>query len=102
MGMYVFPPPAPGMQTPQKQELIDHVKITDWQRFGLELKIDDRTLNLIDRDPALPRIQDKLREVFRILLDEMDKDLTWVDVVEALKVIKEKRLARDIEKDFCQ
>ena len=91
-----------GMQTPQRQELIDNVKITDWQRFGLELKVDDRTLNQIDRDPALSRLQDKLREVFRILLDEMDEDLTWLAVVEALKVIKEKRLARDIEKKFCQ
>lgn len=90
------------MQIPKQQELIDNVKITEWQRFALELKIDDRTVTQIERDTALPRIQDKLREVFRILLNEMDEDLTWTAVVDALNVIKEKRLARDIEKMFCQ
>lgn len=91
-----------GMQSPQLQELIDNVVIVDWQRFGLELKIDDRTLTQIDSDSALKRIQDKLREVFRIWLKESDEECTWLSVVNALKVIKEKRLAREIEKKFCK
>jgi hypothetical protein len=81
--------------------LIDNVKITDWFRFGLELKIDDRTLHGIERDASLQRISDKLREVFRIWLNEGEEDPTWRTVVMALKAIKENKLARDIEKKFC-
>ena len=83
------------------QELIDHVKITDWFRFGLELNIDERTLQEIERDPSLQRIQDKRKEVFQRWLDEGEEEPSWRTVVKALKTIKEHRLARDIEKKFC-
>ena len=99
---FLFPPSdVRGQCPPTPQELIDNVKITDWFRFGLELKIDDRTLHGIERDPSLQRISDKLREVFRIWLNEGEEDPTWRTVVTALKTIKENKLARDIEKKFC-
>ena len=95
------PSDASGQSPPILQELMDNVKITDWFRFGLELKIDQRTLEEIDRDSSLQRISDKRKEVFRLWLNEGEEEPTWRTVVRALKAIKENRLARDIEKKFC-
>ena len=80
---------------------MDNVRITDWFRFGLELKIDEHTLQEIERDPSLQRIADKRKEVFRLWLNEGKEEPTWRTVVRALKTIKENKLARDIEKKFC-
>lgn len=89
------------MQCPAIEELMDYVNITEWYRFGLELKIDDRTLNTIDADPTHFRIPDKRKEVFRIWLDESDDQPTWWAVADALTAIREKRLARKIKEKFC-
>ena len=87
----------PGQRTPLQQELMDNVKETDWYRLGLEL-IDEDTVNVINRDTALPRIQDKLRELFRVWLES---DPTWRDIVEAERKIGNRRLARKLEEKFC-
>ena len=95
-----FPPSdASGQSPPTLQELMHNVRITDWFHFGLELKIDERTLEEIDRDPSLQRISDKRKEVFRLWLKK--EEPTWRTVVRALKTINDNRLARDIEKKFC-
>ena len=92
---------ASGQSPPKLEELMANVKITDWFRFGLELKIDARTLHEIERDPSLQRITDKRKEVFRLWLNEGEEEPSWRTVVKALRTIKENKLARDIEKKFC-
>ena len=81
---------------------MDNVKVADWYPFALSLlNGDDQTVNTIDNDPSLRRIQDKLREVFKVWLKEESKEPTWNDVVAALKDVKNNRLARDIKTKYC-
>jgi hypothetical protein len=90
------------MRTPTQKELMDNVKVADWYPFALSLiKTDDQTIDMIDNDPSLRRIQDKLREVFKVWLKEESEEPTWNDVVAALKDVKNNRLARDIKTKFC-
>ena len=90
-----------GMRTPTQQELMDSVKVADWYPFALSLlKGDDQTVNMIEKDSALSRTQDKLKEVFKVWIDESEKP-TWNDVVGALRHVKNNRLAREIKSKFC-
>ena len=80
---------------------MENVKAADWYPFALNLlDSDDQTVNMIENDSALKRIQDKLREVFRIWLETSERP-TWNAVVVALRNVKNIRLARDIENKFC-
>ena len=79
---------------------MDNVTVPKWNNFALRLLKDDRRVDTIEEDPALRRIEDKLREVFRIWLEESDNP-TWLEVVVALRAVKNNRLAREIEERFC-
>ena len=79
---------------------MDNVTVAKWNNFALRLLKDDRRVDTIEEDPALRRIEDKLREVFRIWLEESDNP-TWLEVVVALRAVKNNRLAREIEEKFC-
>ena len=80
---------------------MDNVKVADWYPFALSLlNGDDQTINTIDNDASLRKTQDKLKEVFKIWLEESEEP-TWNGVVAALKDVKNNRLARDIKTKFC-
>ena len=79
---------------------MDNVTVAKWNNFALRLLKDDRKVDTIEEDSALRRTEDKLREVFRIWLEESDNP-TWLEVVAALRAVKNNRLAREIEERFC-
>ena len=80
---------------------MDNVKVAQWYPFALSLlNGDDQTINTIDNDHSLRKTQDKLKEVFKVWLEESEEP-TWNDVVAALKDVKNNRLARDIKTKFC-
>lgn len=90
-----------GLRTPTQEELMENVMIPKWYLFALNLlKGDDQTVNMIDSDPALPRIPDKLKEVYRVWL-ETSEDPTWNTIATTLRKVKNIKMARAIEKDFC-
>ena len=89
-----------GTRKPTKEELIDNVTVAKWNNFALRLLKDDRRVDTIEEDSALRRTEDKLREVFRIWLEESDNP-TWLEVVVALRAVKNNRLAKEIEEKFC-
>ena len=78
---------------------MNNVKIAHWHTFAIQL-IDELKVNIIQRDAALPRTDDKLMEVFRVFVEE-NEDPTWEQVVEALKSIDNNRLAKKIRGKFC-
>ena len=83
------------------RELLQHVTVPEWSRFAYFL-IDEEKVPIIEQDPAIQHINDKLKAVFRIFLEENDKDPTWEAVVDALEAIEKKRVADKIRKKFCQ
>lgn len=94
-------PPDVETKTPTMRELDTHVKIShEWSRFATFL-IDEGRIPAISRDTALPRVSDKLNQVFHIFLYESKKEPTWKAVVEALEAIDQYRLAGKIQKEFC-
>ena len=89
-----------GTRKSTKEELIDNVTVAKWNNFALRLLKDDRRVDTIEEDSALRKTEDRLREVFRIWLEESDNP-TWLEVVVALRAVKNNRLAREIEEKFC-
>ena len=80
------------------KDLLRHVKTTRWYELGLELGVDEFTLNTIYEDSRGDN-NTGLRRMFIGWLRECEEP-TWDAVVLALKAIGEKKLARDIEVEF--
>ena len=88
-----------GFRRPSQQELLKHVKTAKWYRLGLELKLDEDNLALIEEDHRLDS-PGALKKVFRTWLDECE-DPTWLAMVNALREVGDRRRAKDIEEKFC-
>lgn len=68
------------------------MKTTKWYELGLELGIDDDTMQIIEADSlksSLSPTKAALVAVFREWLQREDNPV-WSDIVEALKVINKK------------
>ncbi len=83
----------------QLRNLVHHVRSTNWYELGLELGVDEYTLNVIDKDNRGDN-RAQLRQMFQEWLRGTERP-TWEAVVQALTAIRESTLASDIEKHFC-
>ncbi len=80
------------------RDLVRHVKTTNWYGLGLELGVDDYTLDLIHEDQRGDN-RAQLRRMFQEWLRESEEP-TWEAVVQALTAIGEDTLASEIEEQF--
>ena len=91
--------PSPlATQPPTLDELMDHVKTTNWFRLGMKLGMETFDLEVIEKDKrsdTAGALAAMLRKWLRT-----SKDPTWRAVVDALKAINDGQLARKIEKQF--
>ena len=78
---------------PKIKDLIRSVKTTKWYRLGLELDIDDHTMQEIEADTkhALHVTESALIRVFTTWL-KIKENPTWNDISRALRRIGEKLL----------
>lgn len=95
---YIFPV---GKHVPTIKELTQYVTVAaHWNRFAIFL-VNNKNMQrvyAIQHDPAYPRSEEKLDQVFQIFLSD---DPTWEAVVEALEGINQNYLARVIRERFC-
>ena len=82
------------------KDLLDYIVILKWYRFGLELGISDTELNMI-KDKKKEDAKGALQEIFQFVLTT-NPDLTWENVVNALRKIGENRTARIVDDKFCR
>ena len=73
------------------------MKTTNWYRLGLQLKISDRDLDIIEYDTN--RVEDQLRKMFQKWLQICDKP-SWALIINALRAIDEILLASEVEHKF--
>ena len=85
---------------PTLDELMDHVKTTNWFRLGMKLGVETFDLEVIERNKQLD-VEGALQAMLRKWLQSSTKDPTWEAVVDALRAINEEELARKLEKKFC-
>ena len=84
---------------PQLGELIDDIRTTKWYRLGLELTNDEDGMRLI-KDNHRNNAEGALEATFELWLE--GDDCTWQAVVDALRKMKQMRLAADLEQKYCQ
>ena len=83
------------------RDLLDHVRITNWYRLGLQLGISDTELDIIENDHKQDT-EGALQKTFKLVLRRKNPDLTWENVVDALKRVGENKTARTIKHNFCR
>jgi len=87
-----------GSKEPLLQDLVAHVHTIDWYNLGLQLGLNDYTLQLIQADER--KNQEQLRCMFRKWL-KVCENPAWNDIVKALKAIGENNLGARLEQQFC-
>ena len=80
------------------RDLVTQVRTTNWYDLGLQLKIDDYSLQLIRADER--ENQQQKRCMFQTWL-RVCENPSWKAVVEALKAIGENNLAANLEQRCC-
>ena len=88
-----------GMNTPTLDQLLDHIRTTEWFRLGLKLGVRQDDLEVIESD----RRHDSsgaLRDMLRKWLKEHSNPM-WSVMVRAMKEIGEVKKARSLEQKFC-
>ena len=73
------------------------MKIKKWYQLGLQLKISDRDLDIIEHDTN--GVEDRLRKMFQKWLQVCEKP-SWGLIVNALRTIDEISLASEVEHKF--
>ncbi len=80
----------------QLRDLVRYVRTTNWSRLGLELNVDEHTLDEIrDNQRGDNQAQQMFQEWLRVT-----EEPTWEAVVRALKAIGESSLATEIKQRF--
>ena len=72
---------------------------SDWILFMIELGLEKRPLDIIDRDH--PKVKEKFLNSLDLWLCNK-KDASWTDIVCALRGIKETVLAEQLEAKYCR
>ena len=80
------------------QDLVTQVLTTNWYHLGLQLDIDDYSLQQIQADER--GNEDQKTCMFRTWL-RVCENPSWKAVVKALKTIGEKKLAAKLEQQYC-
>ena len=88
-----------GIRPPTLKELLS-IKTTEWFRLGLELRLEEYDLEIIEKDRRLDA-SGALRDVLRKWQRQCE-DPTWGAVVRALREIGEGREAKRLEDKFCK
>ena len=72
----------------------------EWYNIGVQLRVSDGTLKAI-RQQCLNNPSDCLRETLTKWLKTCLSPPTWTNVVDALNVVGEARLATDLKQKYC-
>ena len=92
---------AVGMQKPPLRDLLADVVTVKWYQLGLELANDETGMNVIQANHG-QNVKAALSATFQLWREETDDPApSWQGLVDALRRIKEKRLATKIGKKYC-
>lgn len=83
---------------PLLRDLLEDVKTTKWYHLGLQLDISSHNLDIIEHDTN--RLEDRLRQMFQKWLKICEKP-SWRMIVNAVRTIGEKALAKKLEQAYC-
>ena len=99
MNSYRFVTLGHHYQRPELKELCRYSDAVSpfWKQLALELDFSYDTINKIDHDRA--HITDKCYDMFNMWL-ERSLDTCWCHIVNAIKMCKKLKLAKDIEESF--
>jgi len=86
-------------EEPSLRDLVNHVRTTNWYNLGLQLNLDDYSLQQIQADER--GNQEQKTCMFRTWL-RVCENPSWKAVVKALKDIGEKNLGAKLEQQFCK
>ena len=87
-----------GASEPQLRDLVTQVRTTNWYHLGLQLDIDDYSLQQIQADER--GSQERKTCMFRTWL-RVCENPSWKAVVKALKAIGENNLAAKLGQQYC-
>ena len=84
------------------KDLVNHARVDDPYRLGLELNLTPKNLNIVKRDSR--NYEEELVGVFELYLKQTEVP-SWQQVVKAVRTIGENKLAESIVKKlgitFC-
>ena len=85
--------------TPEMRLCISQKVGREWKRFARNLDIEDEVIDDIEEDGDLASLEDKCRQVL-LNLEEVNKNVTWSLIREALDEIGKHNIITEFEKKF--
>ena len=88
--------------TPSLKDLLKELKqvSSKWHNIGVMLNIDSGSLDSIETDN--PRnCENCLREMLKVWLKQVNPAPSWQAIVEALDVLEEPKLAKELKQRYC-